>query len=177
LKSGRKSGFAVISFDVFFNLFRPYRSIAVMSPSPNTAPWQLAPVSSASRVAAAALVFLALDSTFAWRAIPLAAALAFLIVPLLVAVRVVRGLPNALTAAAATLAGYALLMIVALAAPAGSRLLLVVPAALVVGAILSVAGFAASAIALWTNRRRRPVIEIERTESGSFVAVTSRTPR
>jgi hypothetical protein len=94
-----------------------------------------------------------------------------------VAVRVVRGFPNALADAAATLAGYALLMIVALTAPAVTRSPLVVPAALVVGAILSVAGFAASAIALWTNRRRRPVIEIERTESGSFVAATNRTPR
>jgi uncharacterized membrane protein YeiB len=114
---------------------------------------------------------------FAWRAIPLAAFLAFLIVPLLVAVRVVRGFPRALAHAAATLAGCALLMIVALAAPSGSRPPVVVPATLVVGAILSVAGLAASAIALWTNRRRRPVIEIERTESGSFAAVTNRTPR
>jgi len=147
-----------------------------MSSAPNSAPWQLAPVSSASRVAAAALVFLAVDSAFAWKAIPVVASLAFLIVPLLVAIRVVRGFPNSLADAAATLASYALLMLVALAAPfdAGTA---VVRAALVVGAVLSVAGFAASAVAWWTQRRRPPVIEIELTRSGSLVTVDNRTSR
>jgi len=74
-----------------------------MSSSPNTAPWQLAPVSAAPRVAAAALAVIAIDSTFAWQSMPLLASIAFLIIPLLVAIRVVRGFPGSLSASAVTL--------------------------------------------------------------------------
>ena len=154
----------------------PLALITVMSSSSNHAPWQLAPVSAACRVVAAALAVIAIDSTFAWQSMPLAASIGFLILPLLVAIRVVRGFPGSLTAGAVTLGATAALAGRALVAFTPSR-----PGQLssvyLVALIVSAAGLAAIAVAWWGRRQRTAVISIEITESGSFAVVRSRPSR
>ena len=76
-----------------------------MHPSPNHAPWQVAPVSATSRVAAATLALLAVDSVFTWSVTPnLIEAAAFTAIPAVVAIRVIRGFPRSRELAAATFA-------------------------------------------------------------------------
>jgi hypothetical protein len=144
-----------------------------MSSSPNTAPWQLAPVSAAPRVAAAALAVIAIDSTFAWQSMPLLASIAFLIIPLLVAIRVVRGFPGSLSASAVTLGATAALAGRGLVASTPSRPAYV-SSALLVAAIVSAVGLAAVAVAWWGRRQQHaPIIAIEITDSGEFAVVRS----
>jgi hypothetical protein len=155
-----------------------FSSIAVMSiSSPSSAPWQLSQGSAASRITAAALIAVALDSTFAWRVVPVVLSIALLIVPLLVAIRVVRGFPAALLAAAATLGAVALLVGFSIASPSvGQPTTIASP--LIVAGIVSVAGLA-SAIAGWLDERRRDrvVITIDLAESGGFAVARSRPRR
>ena len=74
-----------------------------MQPSPNHAPWQVAPVSPSCRAAAAALVLLAVDSIFVWSLMPyLIEAATLTAVPAVVAIRVIRGFPRSRDLAAAT---------------------------------------------------------------------------
>ena len=76
-----------------------------MQPSPNHAPWQIAPVSATGRVAAAALALLAVDSVFTWSMTPyLIEAAALTAIPAVVAIRVVRGFPRSRELAATTFA-------------------------------------------------------------------------
>jgi hypothetical protein len=71
----------------------------------NTSPWQVGPVSSLGRIAAAALVALALDALFIGPAVPPAAVpLLLALVPSVVAIRVARGLDRSLAIAAFTFA-------------------------------------------------------------------------
>ena len=121
-----------------------------MSTSPNTAPWQLGPVTAASRVAAAALAVIAIDSTFAWRSMPLLASIAFLIIPLLVAIRVVRGFPGSLGASAVVLAGTTAFTTLLIASPTSRPDHL--SAALLVAVVVSAIGLAAVAVA-WRGGR------------------------
>jgi ABC-type Mn2+/Zn2+ transport system permease subunit len=154
-------------------LIDTFSSIAVMSiSSPSSAPWQLSQGSAASRITAAALIAVALDSAFAWRVVPVVVSIALLIIPLLVAIRVIRGFPSALLAAAATLGAVAVL-----AGVSFTSLVLGQPtnlAALSVAAIVSVVGLAA-AIAGSLNERRRGhvVISIELTEPDGFAVARS----
>jgi hypothetical protein len=155
-----------------------FSSIAFMSiSSPSSAPWQLSQGSAASRITAAALIAVALDSTFAWRVVPVVLSIALLIVPLLVAIRVVRGFPAALLAAAATLGAVAVLVGFSIANPAvGQPTTIASP--LIVAGIVSLVGLASAIIAwLGERRRSRPVIAIEFTESGGFAVVRSRPRR
>jgi len=145
--------------------------------SPNAAPWQLSEGSAASRITAAALIAVALDSAFAWRVVPVVLSIAFLIIPLLVAIRVIRGFPAALLAAAVTLGAVAVLAGVsftnlAIGQPTNSA------APLIVAGIVSVVGLAA-AIAGWLDERRRGrvVITIDLAESGGFAVARSRPRR
>jgi hypothetical protein len=74
-------------------------------PSPNHAPWQVAPVSPAGRTAAAALALLAVDSVFVWSiTTSLIEAAALTAIPAVVAIRVIRGFPRSRELAAATFA-------------------------------------------------------------------------
>src|SRR5262245_13211814 len=83
-----------------------------MQRSPNHAPWQIAPVSAAGRVAATALALLAVDSIFVWSVTPsVLEAAALTAVPGVVAIRVIRGFPRARELAAGT---FALILAVAL---------------------------------------------------------------
>ena len=75
-------------------------------PTPHA--WQIAPVSRMGRVTTFALVALAVDAVIARSAFPSAWIVAALAaVPLVVAIRVVRGFPRSLAAAAATFLGAA----------------------------------------------------------------------
>jgi ABC-type Mn2+/Zn2+ transport system permease subunit len=145
--------------------------------SPSSAPWQLSEGSAASRIAAAALIAVALDSVFAWRVVPVLLSIVLLIIPLLVAIRVIRGFPAALPAAAVTLGAVAVIAGISLANPAAAQ-----PAnntaSLIVAAIVSVVGVA-SATAGWLRERRRGgvVITIELTESDGFAVARSRPRR
>ena len=153
-----------------------FSSIAVMSiSSPSTAPWQLSEGSAASRITAAALIAVALDSTFVWRVVPVVLSIALLIIPLLVAIRVMRGFPAALLAAAVTLGAVAALAGVSFTNPAVGQ---PIAAPLIVAAIVSVVGLA-SAIAGSLNERRRGhvVISIELTEPDGFAVARSRQRR
>ena len=74
-----------------------------MQPSPNHAPWQVAPVSTTGRVAAASLALLAVDSVFVWSmTTSVIEAAALTTIPAVVAVRVIRGFPRSRELAAAT---------------------------------------------------------------------------
>jgi len=145
--------------------------------SPSSAPWQLSEGSAASRITAAALIVVALDSVFAWRVVPVVLSIALLIVPLLVAIRVIRGFPVALPAAAVTLGAVAALAGISFAnlavgQPTNSS------APLIVAGIVSVAGLA-SAIVGWLgeHHRGRVVITIELTEPDGFAVARSRPRR
>jgi hypothetical protein len=74
-----------------------------MQPSPNHAPWQVAPVSATGRVAAASLALLAVDSAFVWSmTTSVIEAAALTTIPAVVSVRVIRGFPRSRELAAAT---------------------------------------------------------------------------
>jgi hypothetical protein len=155
-----------------------FSSTAVMSiSSPSSAPWQLSQGSAASRITAAALIAVALDSTFAWRVVPVVLSIALLIVPLLVAVRVIRGFPAAFLTAAVTLGAVAVLAGVSFTNPAVGQPT-DIAAALIVAGIVSIAGLA-SAIAGWLDARRRGrvVITIDLAESSGFAVAPSRPRR
>lgn len=76
-----------------------------MQPSPNHAPWQVAPVSATGRVAAAALALLAVDSIFTRSVTPdLIETAVLTAIPAVVAIRVIRGFPHSRELASATFA-------------------------------------------------------------------------
>jgi ABC-type Mn2+/Zn2+ transport system permease subunit len=108
--------------------------------------------------------------------VPVVLSIAFLIIPLLIAIRVVRGFPAALAMAAATLGAVAVLAGIAFANPVAP--LANNSASLIVAAIVSVVGLA-SATAGWLRERRRGavVITIELTESDGFAVARSRPRR
>ena len=145
--------------------------------SPRSAPWQLSEGSAASRIAAAALIAVALDSTFAWRVVPVALSIALLIIPLLAAIRVIRGFPAALPGAAVILGAVAVLAGVSFANRAVVQPTNIA-APLIVAGIVSIAGLV-SAIAGWLDERRRGrgVITIDLAESGGFAVARSRPRR
>lgn len=145
--------------------------------SPSSAPWQLSAGSAASRITAAALIAVALDSAFAWRVVPVVLSIALLIIPLLVAIRLIRGFPAALVAAAVTLGAVAVLVGLSIANPAvGQPTAIASP--LIVAGIVSVAGLASAIAGLLDERRRgRVVITIDLAESGGFAVARSRPRR
>src|SRR5215216_1573776 len=111
-----------------------------MPSSPDAAAWQAEPVSSPSRIAAITLAMLSIDSAFAWPAMPyVAEAIATTTVPLLVAIRVVRGLPRSLEMAGVTLVAAQLLALRALA-QMGLRRPTSLTAAVTMAAVLSATG-------------------------------------
>ncbi len=144
-----------------------------MQPSPNYAPWQIAPVSATDRVAAAALALLAIDSVFVWSATTSVIGRAALTaIPAVVAIRVIRGFPRSRELAAVTFASILAVGIVTLfqlGLIAGqARAATVVAVALAVSGLLTLA---------WTGLRNSlgadPVIAMPRWPS---VAVAIRSP-
>jgi len=144
-----------------------------MQPAPNYAPWQVAPVSAADRVAAAALALLAIDSVFVWSTTTSVIGRAALTaIPAVVAIRVIRGFPRSRELAAATFASILAVGVVALfqlGIIAGqARAATVVAAALTLSGLLTLA---------WTGLRNRlgaePVTAMPRWPS---VAVAVRSP-
>jgi len=75
-----------------------------MHPTPNHAPWQIAAIPTSGRVAAAALALLAVDSIFVWSMTSMIEAAALIVIPAVVAIRVIRGFPRSREMAAATFA-------------------------------------------------------------------------
>ena len=127
-----------------------------------TAPWQVGPVSSLGRITAGALVAVALDLLFAWQTAP-GAVLALVLLLALVAVRVVRGFDQSLSAAALTFGAVGVTAVGGLVL--GTLVRGAARSALVVAVALAIFGIA-SAIAAWLERRRLAepaVIEIART--------------
>jgi hypothetical protein len=136
-----------------------------MPTSPNHAPWQIAPVSATSRVAAAALALLAVDSIFVWTVTPSAIDAAVLTaVPAVVAIRVIRGFPRTRQLAGVTFAAFLVVALLAL-----SRLGLVAgqtSAAIVVAIGLAAMGaLSLSLPRLQARIGREPVIAIPRWPS------------
>jgi len=135
--------------------------MSFMQPSPNHAPWQVAPVSATGRVAAAALALLAIDSVFIWSITPYPIAAALAAIPAVVAIRVIRGFPRSRELAAATF-GFGL----ALASVGLFQLGLIggqASAAIVVAIVLAGTGALALASAGLRNQLGRdPVIAIPR---------------
>ena len=133
-----------------------------MNPSDRMAPWQIAPVPLSSRIASAGLAVLSLDSLFNWRATPnatIAAALA--IIPALIAIRLIRGLPRAVGLTVATFAGVEAVAILALVLPGPFRSAQMT-AGLAVAAVVAAGGLA-SVLVGRLHGRRAPVIELTRT--------------
>ena len=119
-------------------------------------------MSSLGRITAGALVAVALDLLFAWQTAP-GAVLALVLLLALVAIRVVRGFDQSLSAAAVTFGavGIAVAGELVLGAPVRGA----ARSALIVAVVLAVFGLA-SAIAAWMERKRLAepaVIEIVRT--------------
>lgn len=144
-----------------------------MQPSPNHAPWQVAPVSASGRAAAVALALLAVDSVFVWPMTTFAVeAAALTAVPAVVAIRVIRGFPRSRELAAATFASILAVAIVALVGSslAGGQL----RAALVAATALAASGLLTLT---WARLRDRlgsqPVIAMPRWPS---VPVAARSP-
>ena len=143
-----------------------------MQPSPNHAPWQVAPVSAIDRVAAASLALLTIDSVFVWSmTTSVIEAAAITAIPAVVAIRVIRGFPRSRELAAATFTLSLAVAIVAL-----FRLGLVAgqaSTAIVVALALAASGLLTVA---WTGLRNRlggePVITMPRWPSAP-VAVRS----
>jgi hypothetical protein len=107
------------------------------------APWQVAPVTPLARITAGALVAVVVDSLFLWRTVShVLFSAAALMVVLIVALRLLRGLALAPIAAAAILATTLALAAIGLASfgahPPHAK------AALVVAAAISVLGFVAA---------------------------------
>jgi hypothetical protein len=146
------------------------------TPSLNTAPWQISAVSAAGRIAAASLFAIALDSLFIWKSTPnVIVALAFIIVPLVVAIRVIRGFPLSIRNAALTFAAAQAMALGVLGRPgqASDAQLLAVVA---VAAIVSATGLVAiAADALRIHRPRPAVIELSRPEQDGLVVAGRRT--
>lgn len=136
-----------------------------MQTSPNHAPWQIAPVTASGRVAAAALVLLAVDSIFLWSSTPsVIGAASLTAIPTVAAIRVVRGFPGSRKLAAATFAGIlavALLALFQIGLGAGQA-----SAAIVVSIALTGTGLMPLALAAFRNRPgTTPVIAIPRWPS------------
>ena len=163
----------VLTAIAFTDSFVSLPSKSFMQPSPNHAPWQVAPVSATGRVAAAALALLAIDSVFIWSIMPyLVAAAVLSTIPAVVAIRVIRGFPRSRELATATFA-----LALALASVALSRLGLgagQASAGIVVAIVLAVTGvLALTSAGLRNQLGREPVIVIPRWPSAP---VASRTP-
>jgi hypothetical protein len=143
-----------------------------------TAPWQIGPVSAAGRIAATATFAIALDSLFIWQLTPNAiVGLAFIIVPLVVAIRVIRGFPLSIRNAALTFAAAEAMALGVLGRPAhaGDAQL---TAAVVVASILSATGLLAIAAGTVSARRPRPaVIELTQPERDGLAVVVRRSRR
>ena len=144
-----------------------------MQPSPNHAPWQVAPVSATGRVAAAALALLAIDSVFTWSVTPyLIEAAALTAIPAAMGIRVIRGFPRSRQLAAMTFAS-----ILAVASFALSQLGLFAgqaSAAIVVSIALAATGIMSLALAGVRNGLGgEPVIAIPRWPAAP---VALRTP-
>ena len=143
-----------------------------MQPSPNHAPWQIAPVSATGRVAAAALALIAVDSIFVWSITPSVIAAALAAIPAVVAIRVIRGFPRSRELAAATFA-----LALAVASVALFQIGLVAgqaSAAIVVSIALAAMGLSSLALTAVRNRSHgTPVISIPRWPS---VPVALRSP-
>lgn len=116
-----------------------------MQPSPNHAPWQVAPVSATGRVAAAALGLLAVDSVFTWSVTPNPVAAALTVIPAVVAIRVIRGFPQSRPLAAATFA--AVLAVASLGLFQSGGLAGQASAAIVVAMVLAATGLLSLALA------------------------------
>ena len=143
-----------------------------MQPSPNHAPWQVAPVSATGRVAAASLALLAIDSTFVWSmTTSVIEAAALTAIPAIVAIRVIRGFPRSRELAAATFTSILAVALVALLqlGPVAGQ----VSAAIVVSIALAATGLLSLALAGLRNRLGgEPVIGLPRWPSAP-VAVRS----
>src|SRR5215218_3731558 len=148
-----------------------------MSHSSEVSPWQVGPVGPLSRIAAAALLAVSIDGVLAFGLMPhVIVALAVIVLPLLVAVRVVRGFEHSLSAAAVAFAvigsvyGFQLLdRGMGSGGPAGT---------LLVGAAVCVAGLVASvAGVLDQGRTQVPTIEIEIEQPKPSGLVPARRPR
>lgn len=132
-----------------------------MSVISGTAPWQVGQVSSFGHISAGALAALAIDALFASPVLPSGLLVAlFVLVPLTVAIRVVRGFDGSLPAAMTTFAAIAISSAGGLFV--GGSAAVAARSALVVGLVVAIVG-AAAALAAWLDRRRSgrpPVIEI-----------------
>jgi hypothetical protein len=136
-----------------------------MHSSPNHEPWQIGPVSSSGRVAAAALAIVAVDSVFTWSVTPyLIEAVALTAVPVVVAIRVFRGFPRSSDMAFATFVAILAVAFVAL-----SRLGLQAgqaSAAIVVAIVVAATGLGSLALGWLRNRPDRdPTIGVPRWPS------------
>jgi len=143
-----------------------------MTPSATHAPWQLAPVSSTSRVATAALAAIAVDSGFLWQVTPhFLVSFALTAIPILLGIRVIRGFPRSAEHAAAAFVAFQLASVglFAFSQPRNPQ----VTAALIVAIVLATTGLAAIALG-WARTRRRPVIELT---APAPVLARARTPR
>ena len=137
----------------------------MQQPSPNHAPWQIAPVSATGRVAAASLALLAIDSIFVWSmTTSMIEAAALIAIPAFVAIRVIRGFPRSRELAAATFTlslAVAILALFRLGLVAGQT-----SAAIVVALALAASGLLTLA---WNGLRNRlggePVIAMPRWPS------------
>ena len=136
-----------------------------MQPSPNHAPWQVAPVSATGRVAAASLALLAIDSSFVWpMTTSVIEAAALTAIPAIAAIRVIRGFPRSRELAGATLASILAIASVSLLqlGPVAAQ----VSAAIVVSIVLAATGLLSLALAGLKNRLGgEPVIAMPRWPS------------
>ena len=143
-----------------------------MTPSATHAPWQLAPVSSTSRVATAALAAIAVDSGFLWQAAPhFLVSFALTTIPILLGIRVIRGFPRSTEHAASAFVAFQLgsVGLLVFSRPRSPQ----VTAGLIVAIALATTGLAAIALGL-AKSRRRPVIELT---APAPVLARARTPR
>jgi hypothetical protein len=136
-----------------------------MQPSPNHAPWQIAPVSASGRVAAAALALLAVDSIFAWSVMPsVIGAAALTAIPAVAAIRVIRGFPRSRQLAAATFVAalaVALLALSQLGLVAGQAS----AASVVAGGLAATGALSLGLARLQDRMNREPIIAIPRWPS------------
>ena len=146
-----------------------------MSLIPHTSPWQVGPVSSLGRITVGALVALALDSFFLWQHTPhLAVSLAVVLVPVIIAIRAIRGFERSLVAAVTTLGLAGVVAVTELARTGLSRAN--AGGALAVAVVLCAVGVIAG-IAGWLEQRRwsrTAVIELARSTPPSLVPARSR---
>jgi len=144
-----------------------------MSSTPSTAAWQVGPVSVSDRIASKLLLILAVGAIAARAALPFRSSVAVVIltaIPLLVAVRLIRGFPASVSTAAATFGGYALLAIAALTTGGVSNSP-EMAGALSLAAIASGLGLVCT-VPRWISGTDRPiaVIELAQPEAKSGLA-------